>query len=90
MKKLFIEDDSMLKLFLLHQTFLSILQDKITSPIAMDVFGAEGVTEVDQGGIDHDVLFAAVKQVFQILEMSMEKHGHIIIYVLKMLFRDLV
>ena len=54
----------------------------------MDVFGAEGVTEVDQGGIDHDVLFAAVKQVFQILEMSMEKHGHIIIYVLKMLFRD--
>lgn len=36
----------------------------------MDVTGAEGKAVVDEGGVDHEVLFGSVQQVVEVAEMS--------------------
>lgn len=34
-------------------------------PVPVNMFGAVGVADMDQGGVDHDVLLAAVEQVIE-------------------------
>ena len=35
------------------------------SPVSMNMFGAVSIADVDEGGVDHDVLLAAVEQVIE-------------------------
>jgi hypothetical protein len=42
----------------------------IVLPVSVHVFGAVGVTDVDQGGVDHDSLLAAVEEVVEKSEVS--------------------
>ena len=39
-------------------------------PVAMNMTGAVGVAEVDEGGVDEHVLLALLQQVFQVAEMA--------------------
>ena len=39
-------------------------------PVPVNMFGAVGVADMDQGGVDHDVLFAAVEQVIEQAQMA--------------------
>ena len=39
-------------------------------PVAMNMTGAVGVAEVDEGGVDEHVLLALLQQVFQVAEVA--------------------
>ena len=39
-------------------------------PISVHMLGAVGIADVDQGGVDHDVLFATVEQVIEEPEVA--------------------
>ena len=40
------------------------------SPVSMNMFGAVGIADVDEGGVDHDVLLTAVEQVVEQSEVA--------------------
>ena len=39
-------------------------------PVAMHVAGAVGVAEVDEGGVDEDVLLALLQQILQVAQVT--------------------